>query len=72
MDMPLAPFTNRQIAAEQVGEVQLAAGEDRAGRNAELVVASLALELAAGGDVVGTNAAATRANGFTVRWLPSA
>ena len=38
---------------QQVHEVHLAAGEDRAAGDAELVVARLALELAAGGDVVG-------------------
>ena len=57
--------------AKQIDEGQLAAGEDRSGGNRKLVIASLALELAARGNVVGVGAAATRANSFPVRLCPT-
>lgn len=60
--MPLAPFTKMQIAASRSTKAHLAAGEYRAAGDTILVMASLAFELAARGQVVGFTAAATRAN----------
>ena len=39
-EMPLTAFTKMQIAREQIGEGHLAAGEDRAARDGELVTGS--------------------------------
>lgn len=56
---------------EQINEVHLAAGEDRTAGDAELVGASLALELAARGDLVGFVVRAARANRVAVRLEPA-
>ena len=56
---------------EQIDERQLAAGEDRAAGNRELVMTGNALELAARGNVIGLDTAATRANRFAVRFGPA-
>src|SRR5690606_17920855 len=56
---------------EQVGERQLARGEDRPAGHAELVVAGDALELATARDRVSLTAAATRANRGAVILRPA-
>ena len=56
---------------EHIDERELAAREDRSRRNRELMRARLALELAAGGDVVGLAATAARANRLAVRLRPA-
>ena len=56
---------------QHVSEVHLAGSEDGAGRDRELVTASLALELAARGDLVSVQSATTRANGGAVRLVPA-
>ena len=53
-------------SGKNVGEVQLTAGEDRAGRDAELLMATATFPLAAGGDEIRLNAATCGAVGFTV------
>lgn len=58
-------------SGQKVGEGQLPAGKDRAAGDAELVMTGNALELATGGNVVGLNAAATRANGLAFRLRPA-
>lgn len=56
---------------QQVGEGHFAACEDRAAGDAELVVATNALELAARGDVACLDTATARANGFPIVVRPA-
>src|SRR5690606_28737712 len=55
----------------QIYERHLAAGEDRAGRNRELVRALTALELTTGADAVGIQTATARADRRAVRLMPA-
>lgn len=56
---------------EQVGEGKLARGEDRAAGDAELMMASDALEAASARNVISLDTTTTRANCFAVRVGPT-
>jgi len=56
---------------EKIDEAKLAAGEDRAAGDAELVMTGNAFELAAGSNVIGFDTAATRANCLAIGFRPT-
>lgn len=56
---------------KEIHEFHFAAGEDRSACDAELMAASLAFELAAGGNVIALKGAAARTNGFAFRFRPA-
>lgn len=61
----------QEDCGQKVHKGQLAAGEESARRDAELAMASLALELAARGDGVGFAAAALRAHSNAIGFRPA-
>ncbi len=66
-----ASTRNSTTSRDATNEGHLARGEDRAAGDAELVIARLALELAACGNVVGFIMAAAGAHGLAVRLSPT-
>ena len=69
--MALRAVDEDRDSQEVIANRALAAGEDRAGRDAELMVASLALEDWAGLEAVNAEATAIRASGLAVRGSPT-